>query len=596
MKTDPATENNKNNCQKDALLKLVQTIFTLSKQRRTAFLSACLMFVITLFFLMPLDLYLNNFIEFHIGFIDVVFPLLAVCLCIFLSAVFLLPLIFRGTALDIVTLLLCGATVAFYVQILFLNGEMMELTGDNMDYDMGVVTSIKRMVFFIMVFVPLCVWKGLRDSHKYKNVKWETGMLCVAVVILGMQIAGTVAAIPGYDFGSAGGPDYLSYDKALQLSSKKNICVFIADTLDVKIMNEALEKYPELHEQLDGFTFYSNNVSTNLGTFPSVVRMLTGVKVDDNYTSLAWMDIAWAGRNIFDILGENGYYTTLLLTKNYIFGNYRNLYGRAANLAKLKEPGMIIKHRQIVKTTLGISFGRAVPYFFKGMFLGHFDAGFSNDFFEFLDADVSPKATNKQADLNFYDRLITTGLHTQDEQKTFAITHLNCAHNEGYRYNPDSDTVELYGGDILDSTRGCFAIINEYFRQMKKLDIYDDSTIMIIADHGSWKNILSTHFSELAGEITAALLIKPENARGNLQRDTKSELSHVNFRSSILQIAGLPREEFGLSYFDIIDGQLPQKRMFSFWVGRFGSNNGIYEITGDANDFSNWIFVPGGDN
>ena len=581
--------------------KYFQNVFALPKQRRMAFVSVCFAFVFSLFFLMPLDLYLNNFIEFNISAGHVALPLLTTGIMIFIPVILVFPLIFRWKALDIVTLLLCGALVASYIQVLFLNGEMGLLTGARTGHSTDLSNSTSRLAFFIIIFIPLCVWKWIEDGKNHKNVKWGTGMLCVSVVILGMQTAGLIAAIPGYDSKFVRGPGYLSYDKAFQLSSKKNICVFITDTLDVKYMTETLEKYPELNEQLDGFKFYKNNVSTHCFTFPSITQMITGEIFNNRDSVPDYLEKAWAGRNIIDILRENGYNTTLLLGKLSTFRRFSHLNNRADNLTALKESDVRIKHPEIVKTTLNISFGRAAPSFFKDIFFTRFDAGFSNEFFEWPD-DVLTPAINNSADINYYNRLKTTGLYIQDERNTFTVAHLNCAHDGGYRYNQETDTVEFYKGG--DSIRGCFAILNEYFTQMKKLDVYDNSTIIIVADHGS--RPLRLQEMDLTGEITSTLMIKPENARGNLKTDTSSELSHVNFRSGILQIAGLPREDFGLSYFDIIDGQLPQTRELSsgYKFGVINKNGkyritgdpndlrliGKYEIKGDANDFSNWTF------
>ena len=583
--------------------KLIQTVFTLPPRRRNAFIAVCAAFSFTLFFLMPLDLYFNNIIEFNISPGYIVIPLLAVCAAVFLAAVLAFPLILRGIALDIATLLLCGTVAAFYVQVLFLNGDMSLLTGGGTEYSMSIAASINRLVFFIIIFIPLCFWKGLKDSKKFKNVKWETGIICVSVVILGMQTAGLVAAMSAYDSAIVRGPDYLSYSKAFQLSSEKNICVFITDSLDVKDMNELTARYPELHEQLDGFTYYKNNVSSNLGTFPSITQLLTGEIYNRRYTITGYKDKAWAKRNFIDILRENGYDTTLLIGELSTFGRFSNLYNRADNLTALDEHAVKVKLSQIVKTTLGISSGRAAPYFFKELFFRRFDSGFSNDFFEWPDKDILMPAINNSTDINFYTNLKTTGLYTQNEHKSFSLAHLNCAHDTGYRYNPDSDTVELFEGG--DSIRGCFAILNEYFMQMKELGVYDNSTIILIADHGSVKNIQAAEL-QLTGEITSALLIKPENARGSLKTDAESELSHDNFRASVLQTAGLPHDDFGLSYFDIIDRRPRRKReLYTFYsfglvdeTGKYRitgdaddlSLTGKYVITGDANDFSNWTF------
>lgn len=572
--------------------KLVQTIWTLPKQRRTAFIAASLMFVFTLFFLMPLDLYLNNHIEFNIGFIDIAFPLLVASICIFIALILLFPLILRCQALDVAVLLLCGATAAFYFQVLFLNGEMRPFMDDDTDYIiLNAKGWINFTVFYIITFLPLFMWKGLKDSKKYKTIKWEKGVIYASIIILGMQTAGIAASITGYDMTHFDGSQYFSYKKAFQLSSEGNICVFITDRLDVKYMDKALEDYPELNEQLEGFTFYKNNVSTHTFTFPSITRMLTGEPYD-NSDFFAYMDKAWARRNIIDVLRENGYRSALLISRSGAYGRLSHVYDRADNITVPEKSGIDKKHSQIAKTTINISFSKAMPYFAKGIFIERTGMGFGNAFLEWPD-DVLLPIISVETDLNFYKHLKTAGLSIQTEHKTLSIAHLNCAHDGGYRYNQVVDTIELYDGDRHDSARGCFAILNEYFSQMKDLGIYDNSTIIIVADHGTQNNIQET--PQLAGEITSALLIKPINASGDLKTDTESELSNVNFAAGILRIAGLQHEDFGLAYFDIIDGQLPQTREFFLTRDKYKTRD-RYIISGDANDFSNWTFISNGEN
>ena len=230
------------------------------------------------------------------------------------------------------------------------------------------------------------------------------------------------------------------------------------------------------------------------------------------------------------------------------------------------ESDIKINHFEIVKTALAISFGRAVPYYYKDIFFMNIHSDFSNYFFTLADHEF-PSTVGVKTDLAIYNKLMTIGLYTQNEHKTFAFIHLNSAHNGGYRYNHDADTVEPYSGDYRDAIRGSFTIINKYFTQMKELGIYDNSTIIIIADHG--RNPTGGAFIEdnypWDGVTTPTLLIKLQNERGRLKRNPTPELSHTNFRASILQFAGLPHEDFGLSYLDIINGGLRQTRVH-YWA------------------------------
>jgi len=576
--------------------KLFHSILDLPKPTKMAFVSVCFTFVFSMFFLMPLDLYLNNYIEFNIDFMNVALPLLAISVGLFFVFILILPFIFRGAALDTITLLLLGLSLFFYVQVLFLNGEVVELFGGGTKYsERSPTRTINLLIFIIVIFIPLIIQKWFLNRKIHKIVKWENGLLCATIIILGMQTTGVVAAISNYDSKSVKKSHYFSYNKTLELSSEENICVFVMDYLDVKYMNDALLEYPELYDQLDGFTFFENNVSVYMYTFPTITYMLTGEILNSDDSRPAYWDRAWAKRNIIDVLRENGYRSTLLISKPSTYNSLENIKNRADNFMEYYESDVKINHYEIAKITLAISFGRAVPYYYKDIFFMNLYSDFSNDFFTLADYE-SPSTIGVKTDLAFYNKLKTIGLYTQNNHKVFTFIHLNSAHDGGYHYNSDADTVEPYAGDYRYAVRGSFAIINNYFTQMKELGIYDSSTIVILADHG--RNPIGGLWHKdnypWDGVTTPALLIKPKNERGSLERNQTAELSHTNFRASILQFAGLPHEDFGLSYSDIINGSLRQTRTH-YWLEWENANNYTlgdkFEIRGDANDLSNWKYV-----
>ena len=155
-----------------------------------------------------------------------------------------------------------------------------------------------------------------------------------------------------------------------------------------------------------------------------------------------------------------------------------------------------------------------------------------------------------------------------------------------YSLRIKSKTIE-WGGDHIDATRGCFAILDIYFEKMKEIGIYDNSTIILLGDHGA------------DGKTSTSLLLKPKGATGSLQIDTEAELSDIYFGASILEAAGIPHDEFGISYFDIIGGLSPVPRILYEYCGRTDYKKGgrtidlyaIYEVTGNANDADNWRHI-----
>ena len=573
-------------------------LFFVERKIRFAYFSSILAFVLTLFFLSPLDYYLNNSSEFIIGIGDIILPLLLICPALIAIAVFIPPLVIKGDNLNAIALLLCGLTAALYFQVLFLNGEMILLDGGISNYtEWNAAHIINMLVWMAITFLPLYAWNCQRGGKATKSVKWETIIICASIVILGMQVAGVIAATARYNAGDVKNTRYyLSYDKSFELSLDENICVFILDYYDVLYMKETLKIYPELYEELDGFTFYENNTSIYKYTNPNTIYLLTGQYTErtDEFVKLAE---AWERRGFIDILRENGWSVMLLPSVFSTVGAYERLIGKADNLLLNENPPRLNLYA-VTEIILNFSFEKILPYKLKFYFrTDRFGAYFNNNFFDWGDFEDSLlTSVSPETDLIFYNRLKTTGLNVQNKSKTFTFTHLNSTHDSGYRYNTKNGEIEI--GTVYDRFevgRGSLAILNEYFMQMKELGIYDVSTIIIMADHGRIpKEPWGATDHKLDSAITATLMIKPKNTRGKLETDKLSELSHKNFSAGILDIAGLPREDFGLSYFDIIQNRIPQTREFILdrWDFYRFKPDGMYLINGDANDFNNWKYVP----
>ena len=594
---NPAKTTSESESEKLGIGNIIFPLLFVERNISLAYLASSLTFILTLFFLSPLDYYLNNSTEFIIGIGVIILPLILICMVLFLIVVLFPLLIIKGDKLNAISLLLCGLTAALYFQALFLNGEMILLDGGISNYSEWNTAHISNLLIWMAItFLPLYTWNCRRNSKTPKNIKWEKAVICASVVILGMQSAGVIAAAAGYNPGDVKNTRYyLSYDKSFEMSSRENICVFLLDNYDVIYMKETLESYPELYEELDGFTFYENNTSIYKYTNPNTTYLLTGYYTERADEFLKFKE-AWERRGFIDIIRENGWSVMLLPSLSSTVQNYERLIGKADNLLLNENPPKL-NRKSATKVLLNFSFEKLFPYLLKFYFrTDRFGASFNNYFLDWGFDDSLLPSVSPATDINFYNRLKTTGLNIQSESKTFTFTHFNSAHDGGYRYNAENGEIEKGSDyDRIEAGRGSLAILNEYFTQMKELGIYDDSTIIIMADHG--RVPAEAYYgidSKLTGAITATLIIKPKNARGKLEIDKISELSHKNFSAGVLEFAGLPREDFGLSYFDVINNRIPQKR--EFFLDRWGSvkwnPKGMYIISGDANDFNNWTFVP----
>ena len=495
----------------------------------------------------------------------------------------------KDNAGDVILIVLWSAVIASYIQVLFLNGQMHAITGAGQGtYEFAVLNLI---IWILITLLPLGIWIFLRV--KKIEFKFEKITVFSVIIIAGMQITGLVSGFitedlpEGYDEGL---PLFVSYESLLSLSPEKNIFVFILDKLDVRFMRETLETYPHLYDYLDGFTHYENNTPQYVDTLPSVVSMLTEVYYEEGLTVEEYWDIAWSNHSFIDVLRDNGYSTVLYLDYATTFKDFEQISGKTDNMRETD--WIYIKGKNFTTINIRLSLGRMAPYIFKNSIFGSLDAAFANEMFGIVAANpnsIRPLVVNKNADETFYSFITRNRVLANNRKNVFLVMHMYCAHS-----------VE----EAVSDTETTLSMLYAYFNMMKDLEIYDKSTIILIADHGA-------PFPDVNGvprnvPVTSSFFIKPENSRGRLVVETENELSNAYFSASILDIANLRRDDTAITYYDIIGGAPPPRLRYfydysNWWEALFENKNGgsmlfygMYEITGGANpmDYINWHFIP----
>jgi len=517
-----------------------------------------------------------------------------------LAAVWVLMIkILKENAFDVVVLLISGILIAAYIQTLFLNGNMIMIKNEQTEYSLLTVDNIiNLLIWSVITLLPLCIFILLKIKKKVFRV--DKVLTFSMVIILGMQSVGLVITaattdIPeGYDEGQV---IYKSYEATSNLSNEKNILVFILDRMDVAYMREALERYPHLKDYLDGFTHYENNITEYWDTFPSVTSMLTHNYYKPGQTYTEYWEESWAQYSFIDNLKENGFTTNMFLDYSSTYGSHSQLQNRADNL--IAHDKVEVNFSGFTSTISRLSLGRLSPYLLKDLWLPMIAPNFGNSLFHYP-VWVQQPVIGIHSDLLFHGYIQQAEFTASSDKSVFTIMHLNGAHVSGDKADTTSyglhfDDISgsiLFGGDVIDSTRVTLEILNGYFEKLKGIGVYDLSTIILLADHG---------YERVPGE-TASLLIKPVGCSGVMQIDTETELSHKYFGASVLDAAGLPYGEFGISYFDLIDGMMPSARIlysldhwFPAWTS-FGTSAilelyGYYEVSGDANVPDNWVYI-----
>ena len=578
-----------------------------TKKRELNIIVLSLAFCFTACFFAPTDIFIGNQHEFTVSAQNIIYPLLAAAggasfaMFVFLNIV----LAINVKLWKAVTSAFAGLLLAGYSQMMFMNSRMTTITGDSLPYrELSARNVINLVIFAVIALFPLIllVISGeLRKKRKKKSRFVIRAITYVSIALLVMQSAGIFGRLSNIGLEKTDNSQYesfLSFEGATNLNKDENIIVFLADRLDADWMDQELEDYPELYDQLEGFTFYENNVACYTNTFPSVPQMLTGSKYEKGDWK-PYIEKGWQGESLPKRLHDNGYTVNLILDNLTTYNSCDDLRGKCDNISSV---GSYLDFNYfgpqgILRTMADFSLGKLSPYLLKSCFLEGYASDFSNRFCV-LSEDIPERlegSVGKESDLKFADYLSSNGIKTESPTKTFCFIHLNFSHDN------NEDLAKLYSGykgpvDRYNTTRGAFELLNMYFKDMKDAGVYDNSTIIVLGDHGRPPvEIEKEKKKDLDGAVRTTLLIKPAGAeRAKLKIDREAELSNLYFTSSVLDYAGIEHDDLGVSYREAeeADSYPPRYLKVYCWHG-IGRMDDVlkYEITGDASDFDNWKVV-----
>lgn len=549
--------------------------------------AAVLAFVFTFIMFGPFELYIANMSYLVFG-IKQLLPPIIIAGIIILAVFTVLFALLRGKIFNAVVSIVIGITIAGYIQGNYINIDHGTLDGTGIvwqDFKWQMLGNLFVWAAIILVPVIFCYFS--RDI-------WKSFVRIVSLVLVVMQVFGAVYLVikSAYQINSNISDDgYFECSEQFKVSKNKNTIVFLLDRMDKKYMDELLKRDPELCEKLSGFTYYKNFTGSYSRTFPSVAYLLSGVKYDYDIPSAEYMKKAMSESNFFGALQAAGYESRLYTDTQYVTESVESFNGTVKN-AKSTEGKA--KPMKILSAMLNLSAYRYSPEAMKPYFHIYTDNIAQKYIFGNKDGSIYTVD-----DAEFYAAFRKKGITTEDNAGSFVFYHLQGAHDP-FTMNEKGEAVTLdylnYEESMYKQIRGDFKMILSYIKQLKAAGVYDNTTIIITADHGRTGTApsLEEATGENYGERVLTLLIKEAGA--DTKQPLKTSMKQVcqaNLHKTFLRSMGVNYEDDGVRAIEDIGEDEEITRYFYM----SGSNSLkasrdvnliTYEIKGDANDFSNW--------
>lgn len=510
----------------------------------------------TIFIFAPCEIYFSNIDDMWFGLKDFLPYLLGGFVLIFLAlaVVDIIGSKFFSTVWDNILYVAFVILVALYIQGNFLQNSYGELDGQAIDWSLYKSQGVVSVSVFIAVIVAGVVLKVI--IHKKKNRKivkgicWCMLMLQIYTLIMACVINNGLKDKSGY---------IVTAENETEYSNVDNVIVLILDAFDSRVMNDLCES--EFRDQIDstfkGFEFYKNTTGVYSLTDFAIPQIITGEMYYNQSTYGEYLNSAYEKSPLLNELKDREYeiniYTNISIPQGQAAGSVANW--------KYERLG-VSSHRKLLEYMYKLVGFRYLPQPLK-----QYCWFYSDDMDELKDSgDIVPYEWANDHFNNNIDMI-----RADKNMPVSHIVHMKGLHvlrNLDEWFEPKEDV------SLEESARGSIRMLERYFSKLDELGIYDDSIIVVMADHGA------IEYGTNSQKQCPLLMVKGKGNIGKF-RINDDKVSYANLQTMYHQL--LSGENV-----DIADNDKARYIYMTQWLGRALSKDDTnadfkeYEIQGHA--------------
>lgn len=585
----------------------------------TTWLIVAAFFSFTLFFFGPTYIYFTNSLEFNLSFNEILPWLLGAALI--MSAIGGLILYF-----------LTPRWREKGVSLLFVLALLLWIQGNLLVWNYGPLDGrdIWWGKMWLKGVIDASVWVLLLFLAFKKSAWFSRFARTAALAFLAMQVLNVSQAM----FRAPKTPSFKRYyideSSKFHFSTRKNVIVLMMDTFQSDIFQEIITNEPQYKDIFRGFTYFRNTLSSFPKTYTSVPSFLTGQVYDNSIPMEDFLEKAYTSpASLPKLLKEQGFIVELFPmphTEKTVFFSP----AIASNIKKRQSGGGA---GQDLGFLMDITLFRFLPHFTKNLVynnqswllkrlwakpsLPHHASG--NPSAHLNDMPVAAKHIkdlprfSKEAmelgDVQFIQQLVYQSF-TAGETPVFKYYHLNGLHrplvlNEHLEYKMMSTGQRA---SFATQGKACLQIARLLLETLKGLGQFENSMIVVLADHGCADyaygvNLSSAGLYEPAGtgtpipaHIKAAglpmLLIKPIHEPDHELKISDAPVCLTDLPRTITTALGINKTMLGFPVFAIPQTEA-RKRYFYYynwsgWVDGYLYHMRQYVVNGHSWLDSSW--------
>lgn len=519
-----------------------------------------------LFVFAPLDLYFNNKGEFWFD----LYTLLPIVLIMFFagtvigSIILIMLFLIHNRLYQTGVLFLFISFLCSYIQGNFLVNNLPPLDGSVFDWADYSGERFRSIIIWLLLALVVGVLLKYMHLKKLFFVIERVSFLLIGMLSITLCIE---------CFSKNGYQSKLNADITVKnqfdMSKTENFIILVLDTLDAGVFDTVMENHQEYKESFSDFTYFPDTMGAYSFTSRSIPFILSGNWYENQISFEKYLLDVYEDSTLFSELENRDYRlglyeTTIPLTSKDIY-RFENV---------LECDTEITSYMDFVKLELRLIGFRYAPFDIKRF------CALSPSEFELLKANSKEVLYQRFSDdnLQFYKNIQSQPI-TYTNQKSFKFIHIEGAHVP-YRYDQDVNRIE--NGTYEQNIEASMTIVGAYLKKLKDSEVYDNSVIIIMSDHGY------AHRDDLEyGRQNPLFMIKGRNEHHNMHT-SQAPISYDDLQAAYIKLLdGATADEA----FVWQEGDKRERRFLFYW---YLEENYMVEYiqTGEASDPT--MMVPTG--
>lgn len=553
-----------------------------SKNKFLAAMPFVSFWLISIYLFYPGELYLNNIEEMRVDYSAFLMVTLIYILIIGAALIFICSFLLIDANFYIFLQLIFSTALAGYIQSLFLNGELGQMDGLMVKWPPLKVCI--NLVIWILIFTIIGFAAGKWKEKAWKVFRYVSIYVClIQVATLGFLIISNGA----FERNKA----VLSTEGEFELSKNDNIIVFALDWYDSQIIEQIYKDDPEFFETLNDFIYYNNATSQYSHTDYAIPYLLTGIERAGSKNRVEYWKNAYTSEQGYLIsdISDAGYDVRVYTDGRYFAPCVKDVISNYLLGAKIE-----YSYGKIISQIDKMARYKAFPFLIKNNFW------YSSE--EMDNMAASDKIYSPNNDLIFYNDLMNNSISiaaNENHVGVYRFYHLFGAHapyimTEQFGTKEDFKDEASKRERMLSQAKGSFLVVLEFIRQMKEAGVYDNSIIIITADHGQnyiYHKGQIAEAQELGLKKTSSpiVFIKYPNYSGNGLEVSEAPITQSDVLATIAKIAGVKDwNKYGTSVNDI-KPEMDRERIYTYSISDEISQE--YLIKGKVSDEKAWRII-----